>query len=713
MPAEYTSRHNITGEAIADLWTKHSERYKGSLGRIVDAREYLLGKKQAPLPEQIASRPDGEAFRVDTATKYVSAMQLVNKLSKPVPQMSRPKTATSDLGERTASRIEKFINPAVRDNLSHRDLIELLLIEAEACALIVPEVARFGKVEGSYYEDDGETIKKAYQRDEKGRTYDDALEDDYEGDEERAKAEFKVDDKRSDAAYERHIRHLRARHYPFDIQLLSRQQMIPINPQIKGATVTVDGIISRTRMAPSEAMRRHYKIDGLKEHLEPTGELEGDQDTGDLWLYQAVMTDQDADGKLYPYFAYSLAGKATNVDRVGFEKDAVIDLRKHCGLTTLPVVYGYGWRWFNVNPDDRSMQYTFPFMRSELAKDAFLTGKAYAGWAAGMPAWFMQMPDSVKDVAMQQAWMEFINTRKMVIKPFEILPVWGNMVVASNADTGRDVNEMVAALGGSNDRELVNPLARGGGDATSAIERSVVSADTVAGIIDVQDSALSMTARIGEIVLEICAGVERETGQQVLIYGNTDTPSDRGDDSSATKAIIELKRYWLGPDGEESYDLEAYLPESLGDKLAEKAQLFGFYKENAISFEQWCTAIGVSDPERFRAQLLFDRWIMSDQGMQVAMGDAADFLGDQDLIRRFNAQKSGAMGPGGEQAGMLAGVNPPMGAVGPAGDPGAQAMTQMQDPAASQYAAIVGAERNASAAAVGPAPSTVNGMGGV
>ena len=36
-----------------------------------------------------------------------------------------------DLGERTASRIEKFINPAVRDNLSNRDLTELLLVEGE------------------------------------------------------------------------------------------------------------------------------------------------------------------------------------------------------------------------------------------------------------------------------------------------------------------------------------------------------------------------------------------------------------------------------------------------------------------------------------------------------------------------------------------------------------------------------------------------------
>ncbi len=38
---------------------------------------------RAPLPDVIAKTPNGEAFRVDTALKYVATQQLINKLARP------------------------------------------------------------------------------------------------------------------------------------------------------------------------------------------------------------------------------------------------------------------------------------------------------------------------------------------------------------------------------------------------------------------------------------------------------------------------------------------------------------------------------------------------------------------------------------------------------------------------------------------------------
>lgn len=705
---EYTTRHNITGEAIAELYKKHGGRYEGSLGRITDARELLIGDKKAPLPDVLANRPDGEAFRVDTSQKYTSVMQLLNKLAgqgpQDEPELKRPKLGTSDMHERNSSRIERFVNPAVSRTLSHRDLTELALVEAEGCALVIPEVARFAKVAGAYYDDAKQgIIKPQFRRNEQGHSYEDArsqAEDD-QGDDfdpEKFDGEFGADEKRSRQAYDRHVKALRARNFPCDVELLSRMQYIPISPRIKGQDVTVDGIISRTRMSPSDAMRRSYAIPGLHDHLEPKSDLEGDMETGDLWLYLAALTDQDADGNLYPYFSYSLAGKPTQNSRTGFEQDAVIDLNKQCGMRSLPVVPFYGWRWFTVDPDKRAMPYTFPFGRSWLAADAFLTGKAYAGWSEGMLAWFMRMPDTVRDPAMQQAWLEFVKTNPLVIEPFKILPVWGEMIPAQHPGTGRDVNEMVGALQGSNSSEIVSPLARGGGEAGSAIERSVVSADTLAGVSDIRRSVLSVRRRVGELILETCCGISRKTKKNVLILGNPETPSDGG---SITRAIIELDPRWLGPEDEESFDLEAFYPKSLGDNLAEKQQVFGFYKEGAITFEQWCSEIGVQDPERYRAQLIFDRWIMNTpEGTQVAMKDAAEYLGDKELIALFEAQKSGAAGPQGQPIGMTAGLMPP------GGTGGAPIGTQATNPAENQLAAIAASGRQASVGGVQPAPPT-------
>lgn len=716
MSAQYVTRHSITGEAVADMYKRHAKRYTGSLGRITDARELLIGAMKAPLPDVLVKRDDGDAFRVDTAQKYTSVMQLLNKLAgtsgEDEPFLKRPVLGTSDLHQGNSSRIERFINPAVTRTLSHRDQTELALVEAEGCALVVPEAARFAKVPGQYYQDAKHgTIKPEFRRNVQGHEYQDALDaaKDEQGDhfdEEKFDAEFGTDETQSRRAYDRHVKALRARNFPCDVELLSRLQYVPINPRIKGPDVVVDGIISRTRMAPDEALHGRYVIPGLDEHLEPKDDIEGDTDTGDLWLYQAWLTDRDADDTLYPYVSYSLAGKHTQVERPGFEDSAVIDLYKQCGLRTLPVVPFYGWRWFAADADKRAMPYTFPFGRSWLAGDAFLTGKAYAGWSEGMLAWFMQMPDSVRDTAMQQAWMEFVKQNPLVIEPFKITPVWGTMIPAQHPGTGRDVNEMIGALQGSNSQDLVSPLARGGGDAGSAIERTVVSADTIAGVSDIRRSVLSVRRRVGELILEICCGTSRKYGKNALVFGNPGTPSDSG---SITRAVIELDPRWLGPEGEESFDLEAFYPKSLGDDLAAKAQVFGFWKEGAITWEQWCTEIGVQDPERYRAQIIFDTWLMkTPEGQQVAMKDAAEYLGDKELVALFGAQKSGAAGPQGEPIGMTAGLAPPMG--GGVQDPGAQAAIGGQNPAQSQYAAIAAAGRQVSVGGQQPVPQT-NGTG--
>lgn len=701
--AEYVTRHSITGEKIAEMFTSHNPRYSGSLGRISDARELLIGNMKAPLPDALLKRDDGEAFRVDTAQKYTSVMQLLNKLAgmseKDEPELKRPKLGTSDLHERNSSRVERFVNPAVSRALSHRDCTELALVESEGVALVVPEVARFAKVPGAYYQDDSATIKRQFRRNEKGDSYDDVRSDaeDEHGDdfdEEKFDAEFGTDEKQSRRAYDRHVKMQRARNFPCDVELLSRLQYIPLNPRIKGPDVVCDGIIARTRMSPIEALQGRYIIPGLTEAMVPKDDIEGDQETKDLWLYQAWLADRDADGNLFPYVAYSLAGKHTRVERPGYKEDAVIDLYETCGLRTLPVVPFYGWRWFTVDPDKRGMPYTFPFGRSWLAADAYLTGKAYAGWSEGMLAWFMQMPDSVKDPAMQQAWMEFIKQNPLVIEPFKITPVWGSMLPAQHPGTGRDVNEMIGALQSSNTSEAVNPLARGGGEAGSAIERTVVSSDTLAGVSDIRRSVLNVRRRVGELILEVSCGISRKTGKNVLVVGNPETPSDGG---SITRAVIELDPRWLGPEGEESFDLEAFYPKSLGDNLAEKQQVFGFWKEDAITWEQWCSEIGVQDPERYRAQIMFDKWLMkTPQGLQVAMKDAATYLGDKELIAMFEAQQSGAAGDQGQPMGMLAGLNPPGG--------GAPVGTQATNPAQNQLAAVAAAGRQASVGGVQPMP---------
>jgi hypothetical protein len=714
--ASPVSRHSITGSQIQELWKRHARRYEGSLGRIQDSRELLIGEKKAPLPHQIATLPDGEAFRVDTPEKYTSVLQMRNKMSDPAPKVKRTKTATSDRAEGMASRIERFVNPALEDHLSAQDLADLLVCEAEAAAIVVPNPAAWKKVPSAYYEADGKTIQRAYRRNSKGQDEDEHTEEQEQAPE-RERKRFRPAERASRAVYDAHERHQRACNPPWEVRLLSRLQCVPINPRIVGKRVLVDGLLVRTRFERSELIREEYIWEGMEDHLEPKDETEGID--GELWLYEAWLVDKVKDAQTgevveHPYVAYSVAGKPTQSTKDGVGADAVIDLYEQCGLRSLPVVYGYGWRWASSDPDKRSIPYPFPFGRSWLAKDALLTGKIYAAWSEGMLAWFLQMPpEFAKDPALAQAWTEFVKTNPLTIKPFTILPVMGLPIPAIHPGTGKDVNETLAALSGEVRQDLVNPLARGGGDSASAIERSVVAADTLAGVSDIRRSMLWFFQRVGELILEISCGVARETKKPVLLIGNPQTPNQRGPDQSATRAVIELKPDWLGPEGQESFDLEAYWPRSLEQNLAQNQQFFGFWKDGGITFEMWCELIGVEDPERFRAQLIFDRWIMSEDGMKLAMKDAAEYLGDQEAASLFEMQEQQAAGPGGEPVGMLAGLMqpgapPPPGGVMPGGP--APVGTQMGSPAVSQLAAISAAGRNTDPAQVTAQPMPPMGM---
>lgn len=686
MPAEQVSAKSITGTQIQDLWTRHSARYTRSLGRIDDVREMLAGERQAPLPAALANLPDAEAFRVDRSDKYTSVLKLRNMLAEKIPHLKRQKTTTSDAGERNSSRIERFINPTIEDNLSAQDLADLLLCEAEAAIIVVPNRASYKKLPSTMYGKDSKDILPAYQRDKDGRSV-----DDYEDDDE--KKTFRPSQKASRQAYEKHRRMKRARCLPAEIRLLSRKQCVPINPQIKGTDVVVDGLLVRTRFERSELIKRKWVWDGMSDHLEPKDESEGDTSTGEFWLYEAWLTDEveEEDGtySLRPYVAYSVAGKSSSNSRDGFDADAVIDLREQCGLKTLPVIYGYGWRWAATDADKRAMPYPWPFGRSWQSLDAFLTGKSYAGWAMGFLAWFLKMPTNM-DASEQQAWLESVRQNPMIVEPFKVLPVMGDPIPAVYQGAGGDINEMIGALAGSLSQDLVNPLATGGGSAASALERSVVSADTVGGISDVQRSMLSMWRRTGEVMLEVLCGIARMENEPITYYGTPDTPSG-GTGVSPTRSIIELKPDWLGAKGQESFDLEADFPRTLLDNLAQNQQFFGMWKDGGLTDEMWADLIGIDDPERFIAQLIYDQWKKSPAGVQVLMRDAAEFLGDKELVAMFTAQEQGAAGPNGEPLGMAAGVQPPMAPPGQGQGP-MPVGVNVGNPAISQLAATVGAQ---------------------
>jgi hypothetical protein len=678
--------HRVHGEDLRSLWDVTEKINQNSLGRIIDSRDVVEGRRQAPLPAAIASRPDADAFRVSTPEKTVSVLKLRNKLSTRLPRLKREPTGTSDTSSRIASRVERFANPAVFDQLSVQDAYDLLTVEAEAATIVVPKPAAWNKLPADFLDDDRQTIRKNFQRDYKGRTHQEWEFDGRDGDKDNV---FLLNREKSRAAHKRASEQYRARNLPFEIQLVSRLDMMPLNPRITGEGVVLDGLLRRTRLHPTEAIRRKYRW-GDSPMLTPKHENEGTG--GEWWLYEGWLYDDDE----CPYVVYSVGGHKTEVLKDGFEPNGIIDLYKTAGLERLPIAYSYGWRWGTSDADRRGIPYPWPFLRSWLAKDAFLTGKAFQGWSTGFPGWFNTIPANV-DPAVLQMWLDKTKNQPLQVNPFEVTEVLGTVAPAVHSGTGHDVDEMVMALTGEVRAELVSPLATGGGNANSAIERSVVGADTIAAVSDIERGMLGLVKATAENVLMVCTKVARRTKHNVCVIGNA-APAEPMDQSS-TKAVIELDPDWLGSEGDESYDLIAELPRSLADNLAQNQQFFEFLQNGGISWEMWCSLIGEEAPELLRAQVLYHQWLMNTpEGQRMAMLDAATYLGDQELADLFALKAAGQADEQGNLVGMLAGMGP-MGAPGmpvtegPAllgGQPAATG-TAMPSPGMSQLAGAVSA----------------------
>lgn len=689
----------VEGPDLKDLWNSQIKLFPNSLSRIEDSREVVEGRRKAPLPQAIAERPDAEAFRVSTPEKTTSVLKLRNKLALREHKLVRDPTGTSDASSRIASRVERFANPAVYDQLSIQDVYDLLLIEAEAATIVVPKPASWKGLPESMFESDRQTIKPSYQRDYRNRSLTEWKEDGKDGDDDNV---FLLNREKSRQAYRKASEQYRARNLPYEIQLVSRLDMVPMGPRIVGTSVQCDGLIRRTRMHKTELVRRKYRW-GEDAYLQPKDEGEGSG--SDWWLYEGWLYDDDE----LPYVVYSVGGRATENLRDGFDKGGVIDLYKTAGLTRLPIAYAYGWRWGVSDPDRRGIPYPWPFLRSWLAKDAFLTGKAFQGWSTGFPGWFNKIPANV-DEGVLRVWLEKTKNQPLVINPFEITEVLGDVAAAVHSGTGHDINEMIAALDGTTGQELVSPLATGGGNANSAIERSVVSADTVAALSDIERGALGLFRDTAENVLTVCTAVSRRTKQNVCIIGNAENPEPT--DQSSTKAIIELDPDWLGSEGEESYDLRCEVERGISDNLARTQQLFELLKNGGISWEMWCREIGVDSPELLRAQVLYHQWLMNTpEGRAMAMKDAATYLGDQELADLFALQEQGQANEQGQLNGMTAGNTPasdPNALLG--GQPAATGVS-MPDMAQAQLLGTVsaginpgGAQTNISAAGQPPVP---------
>lgn len=633
----------LTGKTIASFWTEQEQLYRHSYEKIEAARSLLAGETKAPLPSEIhTSNP--EAFRVSLPQKYTTPIKLQNKLSEAIPEVKRSPVSPGPRALDVATKIEQNANAYMTRLYPYAATIDLLLNEGECAVICAPTMAAWQKTP-QLYEDGTRRVKKRYRRDAEGRAPDDER---YVNGAEK----FRPNLRESTKAFASEEMHYLAQHPPFEFRVLSRLNMMPVNPRFVGNRVQVDGLVIKTNYTVSELIKRRYRW-GASGMLQ-AGERNAGRLTDELSLYEYWGTYYDeSDDSDHVYVSYCVDGHDTwRLSKDGEQEPAVLDLTELYGLTTLPIAYSYGWHFPGVvDPDKRGIPFVDPFARTWLNMETIGTAESYRYWSTA----FLTMVYKPDPQLIEWAQVEFGELPTLDMHPLKIPPILGDLVPVRPASGGSDATQLMALLAQSIRDEAPPPGAFGGGAVSApGYARNVLEKDVLGTVAQITRGALNLFQESASNALEIATLIGRKYRPVVIEHEGGTIVTQTGT-QSAMRATLELDPDLCGDD----YTLKAIIAPNFGENLAVNQLAAEWRDRGILPTRKVLEMVGDPAPEQTLAEVDAEAIGKLPQFQMRAIARALKLVGDEELADEIMAELE--PGPDGKPvpAGFDAGVTVP------------------------------------------------------
>lgn len=502
---------------------------------------------------------------------------------------------------------------------------------------------RYGAKRYVRVDKDGLPVPRSrYHRDGKGRGRDHPSWTRQRKDKDGNKAEFSEDREASRRAYQKDQREWLARRLPFEVEIISARHCIPLMDDNERC----EAILVMREYDEIEAIGKDLIWGDDQDMLIPAT---GDQG-GSVVVYELWHTDE----RRRPYVAYfvdgfawtafreaegSIPGEPTQSDYMpgaaesdddtatsNRRADAVIDLRREYGCTTLPIRWFWGLHLPIDDVSKKAIPFMWPVLSSINAAEGIATAMHIYTWRNAFAGSFIQLDPQILE-KYGSLFAKNGDLFRFSLGPMENVVVPGRPQIASAPDPGAGAQQLLQLLLQSASAMSPSDAAFGGAGASSGHDRALSREYLEVALSQVLESARLAVKFIAERILEYAVWIAEKTGRCVPVYANTPNPqvSARTGKTKSVSDIIELKPAWLRTNQE----VHTYFENDTTDEM-KRQQLAQQHMQGLVPWDQYrMEAWNDPAPEMTLIKIFGDQALRTPEGRAEVLEFARELRSDE------------------------------------------------------------------------------------
>ena len=655
---------------LHSLWTQNEQRFKRSRELITEVGKWERQEIKPQLPTRMQNgREVQQGFPVQLPHATTMALDVSAFVARRQPSLKRKPLGEGTRAQRDASKVERWLQEAFASKIRidgdplWETIVSFGVHDGEYAIICQPSASHYGG-HLRLMDDDGQ-IEARWIRNSNG-------EDLAEFREKHPRAEYRVSEGRSSAAYSSYLRDWKARRWPFSIRVLSAQEYLPIGRDplsSKLDTLLIRSVCSATHLKAQGFEWWAHTAGGADDaNIEGSGQV--------YWLYELHSSN--------PWrIVYQIVGmdgqQYQSTLKDGMPDQCGIDCGERYGIQRLPAAVYYGWhRPQEKDPDKRGIPLLAPFIGIIGAANRSVTGIIEHNFRTGFGGWGVKMEKDLYEV-----WVEMGRPTQFDLQDDSIHVLLGDPTSLVHQGVGSDSWRILEFLTALVERFNESERVRTSADASSIAQTTqAASSDTILG--QISGGCLEAYRFVAECLLEQCSVLSQEMGAPIPVYCTLNREGEE-------QTHVELSAEQIMGD----YTVEVAQPQRKGQNLARAQAGTAWRESNLISTYTWLQDFyGEEQPEEEMDRVAAEQYIASEQGQQELALMVARIQGDRTRLQITGLQEAGKLSEGGMPTAALP-PQPPANGVAPNGVP----MPINVNPAASALGGITAAAVNPGAVA--------------
>jgi hypothetical protein len=500
--------------------------------------------------------------------------------------------------------------------------------------------------------------KRRYHRDGRGRSRDHESYQRPRKDRDGNPIKFQEDRSASRKAYQEEQRDWLAHRLPFEVEIISARHCIPLMDDNE----RIEAILVMREYDAIEAIGKDLVWGNDQDMLIPATADEG----GPIVVYELWHTDE----RMRPYAAYFVDGFAwtaferpqigatepttqsnsmpgaaeSDDDTAGSSRlvDAVIDLQREYGCTTLPI------RWFwglHLPIDDvtrKAIPFLWPVLSSINAAEGIATAMHIYTWRNAFAGSFIQLDPQILE-RYGSLFAKNGDLFRFSLGPMENVVVPGRPQIAAAPDPGAGAQQLLQLLLQASAAMSPSDAAFGGSGSSSGHDRALSREYLEVALSQVLDSARLAIKFIAERMLEYAVWIAEKTGRCVPVYANTPISQVSTRIGETTTDIIELKPSWLRT----NQQVHAYFENDDADEL-KRQQLAQQHMQGLVPWDEYRKgAWNDPAPEVTLVKIFNDQTLRTPEGRADVLEFAKGLRSDEQDQQKEKLVKQGLLSPDG------------------------------------------------------------------